>query len=177
MIFRERRSFKISYALFISFFFLNGCATVREPQDKILAKINDKTIAEDDFLRSLAQNERETYLAFKKQKLDQIMAKTLLEQEAKKRGVSLQDLLKTEVFSKANVTHEELHAYYNKNKKTYKKKKHEEWEKEITALLRTQKEQLWAKTFIETLAKTSDIKYYLPMPQGKSENKTPQEKK
>ncbi len=139
-----------------------GCVKVSDPKKQVLVKVGSEMITEQNFVDSLIPKEKENYLKFKKLRGDEFVAKKLLEQEAKKRKMSLPDLLSLEVHSKVNVADEEIRAFYKKNEKKYKGKKHEEWNKEITLLLRTQKNILLAKKLLSEIARRTEIKYYLP---------------
>ena len=150
----------------------SGCATLSAPKEQILADVNGKPIAEKDLIASLNPKERGAYLAFKKQKVDRMIAQSLLEQEAERRRLSLQDLLSVEIFSKSVVTHDEIHRFYDQNKKAYQKKKHEAWEKEISEFLQNQKQQYWTKKLLAAITQRSDVKYYLPEVPPASEKET-----
>ena len=139
----------------------SGCTSSTNSQKLILAKVGNEKITEKDFIVALDVKTQQTYLLFKKQYLDKIIAQKLLDQEAKNRRIPLADLLNKEVFFRAPISHSEVHDYYNKNKKQFKKKKIEEAEIEIQKILQDQKNQLWLKKFLAELAPKSKIKYFL----------------
>lgn len=145
--------------LFMGLFFYFGCASV--PKDSTLAKVGDQLVTEQDLVAGLEPKAKQAYLRFKKQQLDKLVAKKLLEQEAQRRKIPYEAFLTEEVFNKAKVSHDELHAYYQKNKKQFSKKEHENWEKEVTKTLSDQKAQMVLKTLLSRLADKTDIQYYL----------------
>lgn len=141
--------------------FLGTCARLNHSGDDLLARVGNETITEKDFLQALDPKLKTTYLQFKKQQLDKMIAQKMLNQEALRRKIPLQDLLTAEVFSRAPISHAEIHDYYEKNKKQFKNKKHEEADKEIQKILENQKNQVWLKKFLAELAPKSEIKYFL----------------
>ncbi len=149
----------IGMVIFLAFF--SGCAASTDPQELILAKINYEKITERDFVNALDPKLKQAYVQFKKQQLDRIISRKILEKEAKKRKISWQDLLKNEVFSKATVTHEETHAYYDKNKKQFGKKKSADAEIEAEKILQNQKAQELLKKFLSEISKKTKVQYFL----------------
>lgn len=153
-----------NFVFIFLFFFtgLTGCTTLNSSNDQIVADINGKMVVEKDLINLMTPDEQATYIAFKKEKINRIVAQTLLEQEAERRKISLRDFLEQEVFSKSQVSPDEVESYYRKNKKQYQKKAKKEWEKEIMRLLQTQKQQSLTKNILSVIAKGSKVQYYLP---------------
>ena len=139
----------------------SGCTSSTDSQKLVLAKVGSEKITEKDFVKALEPKLKQTYLQFKKQQLDRMVAQKLLDQEAKKRKIPSQELLNKEVLSQATVSHEEVHVYYEKNKGNFKKKKHEEAQVEIQKLLQNEKIQTLLKKFLAGLSSKSKIKYFL----------------
>lgn len=145
-------------ALFVG----TSCSTVSTVQESYLASIDKAVITETDFLSSLSTDEREKYSAFKREHLNRLIMRKLLEQEAQRRQQTFEQMLNDEVFSRATVSHEEIHAYYERHKKDYRGKKHPQWEKEITTLLQNQKSSLLLRDIVDRLRTNSNVHYYLP---------------
>ncbi len=139
-----------------------SCSTLTTVQEPYLAAIDKAVITEKDFLSSLSADEREKYSAFKREHLNRMIMRKLLEQEAQRRQQTFEQMLNDEVFSKATVSHEEIHAYYEKHKKDYRGKKHPQWEREIEILLQNQKSSLHLRALVERLRTNSNVHYYLP---------------
>lgn len=139
-----------------------SCSTIQGKKEPYLVAMNDETITEKDFVASLSADQRGQYLAFKREHLDRMVLKKLVASEAKRRNQTFEELLQQEVFSKATVSHEEIHAYYEKHKKEYRNKKHAQLEKEIENLLQNQKSALLLRSLVERLRLNSKIYYSLP---------------
>lgn len=150
---------KVISIVFLSSLIYVGCATT--PKESVLVQVGEQPITESDLVATLDPKAKQTYLQFKKQQIDKLIAKKLLEQEAKKRQLSYEKFLAEEIFNKAKVDHDEVHAYYTKNKKQFSKKKHTEWEPEITKLLQDQKAQAVLKTLLNQLANKTQIQYHI----------------
>ncbi len=144
-----------------------SCSTVPEPY---LASIDKTVITEKDFLSSLSAEEREKYSAFKREHLNRMIMRRLLEQEAQRRQQTFEQMLNDEVFSKATVSHEEIHAYYEKHQKDYRTKKHPQWEREVGILLQNQKSSLLLRALVDRLRTNSNVYYYMPELASNREN-------
>ena len=151
----------VVYVFVFILFSALSCSTM-DKKEPSLVTMNDGTITENDFVASLAADEREKYLAFKREHLNRMILKRLIDDEAKRRNQTFEQLLQEEVFSKAGVSHDEIHVYYEKNKKDYRNKKHPLWEKEIGILLRNQKSSLFLRAFVDRLRTNSNVHYFLP---------------
>lgn len=143
-------------------FVWTSCSTVTTVQEPYLVSVDKAVITEKDFLSSLSADEREKYSAFKREHLNRLVMRRLLEQEAERRQQTFEQMLSDEVFSRATVSHEEVHAYYEKHRKDYRTKKHPQWEKEIGILLQNQKSSLLLRTLVDRLRTNSNVHYYLP---------------
>lgn len=141
-------------------FVWTSCSTLTS--EPYLASVDKTVITEKDFLSSLSADEREKYSAFKREHLNRMVMRRLLEQEAERRQQTFEQMLSDEVFSRATVSHEEIHAYYEKHKKDYRTRKHPQWEKEITTLLQNQKSSLLLRALVDRLRTNSNVHYYLP---------------
>jgi len=88
----------------------------------------------------------------------------LLAQEARRRNVSLESLVDTEITSKAaEVTSEEIHGAYELNKNQFQKPE-SEVEGQLRSLLRNQKIALRRQEFAESLQSKSKVAVYLAPP-------------
>lgn len=143
-------------------FVWTACSTLTPVQETYLVSIDKAVITEKDFLSSLSADEREKYSAFKREHLNRMIMRRLLEQEAGRRNQTFEQMLNDEVFSRAMVSHEEIHAYYEKHKTDYRSKKHPQWEKEIATLLQNQKSSLLLRALVDRLRTNSNVQYYLP---------------
>ena len=93
--------FSVSRVLLCVTGVISGCSTLPDQGDLIVAKVNDRLISEKEWVRLLPKEDQETYLTFKKQRVDRLVAQTLFEQEAERRQISVQALLEQEILSKA----------------------------------------------------------------------------
>ncbi len=95
-------------------------AQQKDPGKSPAARVGDEVITleevEQGVKPQLAKLEEQRYEILD-QRLDQLIGERLLAQEAKRRNVSVEDLLKTEVFSKApEVPDTEVQAFITQNK-------------------------------------------------------------
>jgi protein-disulfide isomerase len=113
------------------------------------------------FRRQLAQDGYNV----KRSALDQIVEQKLLDQEAKKRSVTTDALLKTEVEDKAGkVTKEEINGFYEQNKARMQGKTLEQAAPDIEKGLGQQKLQLRRTAFVKELKDKAQLKVMLEPP-------------
>lgn len=149
---------------------LQDCGCEDKPQISVLAVVNGVKIRKDDLsieARTQVSLIQDQVTAARNQALDQYINRLLLEAEAKRRGLTLAQLLESEVKSKIVApTEEEAKAYYEENKirgapgfNTAKK--------EVLARMRSERETVRALEFTNALrgraqVETSDLPVTAP---------------
>ena len=133
-----------------------------------LAKVGDYTITEADIADEIAGQmvriNNQLYTV-KKQAIDSAIANYLIDQEAKKRGITREQLLKQEVTDKAPaVTDAEIQQIYDANKSRLGGKKLEEVKPQILQQLQNNKQQQQQQTFVQELRKAATVKMFLKPP-------------
>jgi protein-disulfide isomerase len=104
----------------------------------------------------------------RKQLLDDIIAKRLLEKEAKSRGISVDELSRVEVEGKAApVTEAEAKAYYDQNKGRFGQTVEADALKRIETGLRGQRINARRAEFVASLRKAAGVKVMLEPPRAK----------
>jgi protein-disulfide isomerase len=154
-------------AAFALLFSTSGVALAEETKD-VLAKIGDHAITEADIANDVAGQmvriNNQIY-SVKKQAVDAAIANYLIDQEAKKRSITREQLLKQEVTDKTPaVTDAEVQQVYEANKARLGGKKLEEIKPQIVQQLQANKQQQQQQTFIQELRKTASIKTFLKPP-------------
>jgi protein-disulfide isomerase len=107
----------------------------------------------------------------RKQLLDDIITKKLLEKEAKARGISVDELTRIEVDGKAApVTQAEAKAFYDENKGRFGQTPEAEALQKIEAALRQQRIGARRAEYVGTLRKAASVKVMLEPPRVKLES-------
>ena len=132
-----------------------------EATSNILATVGEKSISEADIANQIKAQmmrlDNQVY-SLKKKAIDTIINNHLMAEEAKKRGITRQQLTKQEVTDKiVAATDAEVTAYYNKNKARLRGKKQEEVQDQIEQTLKNQKQQQQQQAFTAALRKTATI--------------------
>jgi hypothetical protein len=133
------------------------------------AVINGQNIAEGDLAafnngQTARTMHNQVYQA-RKQALDAYITDQLVEQEAKKRGVSRDQLVKQEVDDKIpDPTDAEIEQTYNSNKARLGGKSLVEAKPTIVTFLKGQKRQGQMQSFVRTLRRAADVKVLLKPP-------------
>lgn len=145
-----------------------GSPLYAEEKKDVLATVGDKTITEADIADEIAGQmvriNNQLY-SVKKQAVDAAVADYLIDQEAKKRGVTREQLLKQEVNDKSPaVTDAEVQQVYDANKARLGGKKLEEVKPQIVQQLQANKQQQRQQTFIQELKKAATVKMFLKPP-------------
>jgi protein-disulfide isomerase len=132
-----------------------------------VATIGDQTITASEFDDKTAAEvakAREQLYEARKQALDQMVAEKLLDAEATKRGVTRDDLVKTEVQDKVpQPSEEEISAFYEQNKARIRQPL-EQVHDQVAQHLSQQKMQDGMSAFLDTLKKDKPVKIYLEPP-------------
>ena len=144
------------------------CVTTAEDTKGTLAQIGDHTITEADIADEIAGQmvriNNQLYTV-KKQAVDAAIANYLIEQEAKKRGVTADQLLQQEVTEKLPaVTDAEIQQVYDSNKARLGGKKLEEIKPQIQQQLLATKRQQRQQEFVQELRKSVSINVFLKPP-------------
>jgi protein-disulfide isomerase len=139
-----------------------------EEKKDALATVGDRTITEADIAESIAGQmvriNNQVYTA-KKQAVDALIAEYLVEQEAKKRGISREQLLQQEVNAKTPaITEAEIEQVYNANKARIGNKPLAEVKPQIAQQLQSNKQQQQQQAFIQSLRKAATVKIFLKPP-------------
>jgi hypothetical protein len=133
-----------------------------------LAVLNGKSITENDLAAfdrgQITRMNNQIYLT-RKQTLDAYLTEQLLTQEAKKRGMTREQLVTQEITSKvANPTDTEVEKWYNENKGRVGGKPLAELKDQIVAQLKNQQQQQRQQEFLQGLRKAADLKVLLKPP-------------
>jgi len=139
-----------------------------EEQKGILATVAGRNITEADIADKIeAQMVRinTQIYAVKKQAVDALITDYLLEQEAKKRGLSREQLLQQEVNAKVGpVSDAEIEQVYNANKARLGDKPLAEFKPQIEQQLQGVKLQQQQQAFVQSLRKVAAVKVLLKPP-------------
>jgi hypothetical protein len=133
-----------------------------------LAVLNGKPISENDLAAfdrgQITRMNNQIYLT-RKQTLDAYLTEQLLTQEAKKRGITREQLVTQEITGKvANPTDAEVEKWYNENKGRVGGKSLTEIKDQIVAQLKNQQQQQLQQEFLQGLRKAADLKVLLKPP-------------
>jgi protein-disulfide isomerase len=132
------------------------------------ARVGDEVITLEELEQAvkpqLAKLEEQRYEILD-QRLDQLIGERLLAQEAKRRNVSVEDLLKTEVFGKApDVPDSEVQAFITQNKGRLPKMDDKELRLKVWDHLRSQKVNEQRQTYVQGLRGQSKVTVLLQEP-------------
>lgn len=135
---------------------------------KELAKVGDLTITEadiaDEIAGQLVRINNELY-SVKKRAVDSVIANYLIDQEAKKRGMTREQLLKQEVTDKTPaVTDAEIQKIYDANKSRLGGKKLEDIKPQILQQMQNHAQQQQQEAFVQELRKKAAVKMFLKPP-------------
>lgn len=152
--------------LVLSFLFVPNLL-MAAPTDP-LATLNGQVVTEQEVM-ALANNQmmkiNSQIYEIKRDAIDQIIQKRLLEAEAKKKGLSVDALLKKEVYDKVvNPTEAELQAIYEMKKSRMQGKTFEEVQEQLEAQTRSQKKQMAFSKYLDTLRDVAKIQYKIERP-------------
>ena len=129
--------------------------------DEVAAQVGDLKITMtelDDVARAANAQAYQALYDARRRALDQIIEKHLLENEASARGVSVSQLLQTEVAGKATaVSDAQIEAFYNQNKSRMRGKTLDEMRQEIATRLRNSANQSARLAFMAQLKQAASI--------------------
>lgn len=145
---------------------------VREEQSTLAAKIGDRIITDEELRTAVGSRlrdlEQEIYRA-KRQKLDQMIVEILLQKEAAQRGMTLDQFVNGEVFSKGGeVGDADIDRYIQENQARINEWKGsaEELRKQIRAYLEKQKHVDSLVQFARSLKPKYGVEIYLQEPES-----------
>ncbi len=139
-----------------------------ESPTEVLAEVNGDKITNQDLqpliASQLLQFQTQLY-DLKKQAVDSLIEDKLLNKEASKQGVSVQDLLKNQVSDKVGtVSDEEAKVLYEKAKDRVGGKSFDEVKEIIKKQVQQQKTLLAAQSYVDQLKSNSQVKIFLTPP-------------
>jgi len=146
---------------------LSPMFTQNAAETETIAEVNGEKISLRDLRQAsgepLARLEEQTY-RLKQQKLESMIEDQLLAREARRRNVSLESLVDSEITSKAaEVTPPEIHSVYELNKNQFQKPE-SEVEGQIRSLLHDQKVAIRRQEFAKSLQLKAKVSVYLTPP-------------
>jgi len=132
------------------------------------ARVGDEIITfedvEEGVKAQLAKIEEQRF-AILEERLDQLIGDRLLAQEAKKRGMSVEQLLKTEVYAKtAEVTDAEVASFVTQNRSRMRQTDEAELKLKVWDYLRSQKVSERRQAYVQGLRAQSKVAVYLEAP-------------
>jgi len=136
---------------------------------KPIADVNGKAITEEEIDKAIAgqlSKLQEQIYDLRRQRLEAVIQERLLAEEAKRRGISAQKLLDTEVTSKVSlVTEEEVERFYQANKGRFQAETDEgQVRDQIRSRLQSQKLAAQREAFVQSLRKTAKVTVHLQAP-------------
>ena len=136
--------------------------------DTVLATVGERSITEAEIenqIKGQMLRLHNQIYSLKKQAVDAIIDAHLQEQEAKKRGITRQQLRQQEVTEKTEpVSDAEVEEYYTKNKARFGEKKLEEVQAQLKESLQARKRQQRQQAFATELRKAATIDFQLTPP-------------
>ena len=139
-----------------------------EATGTVLATVGDKSITEadiEDQIKGQMLRLHNQIYSLKKQAVDALINAHLQEQEARKRGISRQQLRQQEVTEKTEaVSDAEVEDYYTKNKTRFGEKTLEEVQAQLKQSLQARKQQQRQQAFAAELRKAATINFTLAPP-------------
>ncbi|MCK8603765.1 thioredoxin domain-containing protein [Desulfoferrobacter suflitae] len=138
--------------------------------EKIVAMVKGRPITAAELVQPLASELYQLQMqifAKKKERLDRIITERLLEEEAKRRGVTIQQLVRESVPpQQVSVTEEEVEQYYQANQDKWLdwKDSQAELKARIRAYLQSEEYKQKVVEFSRSLAEPQDVVVYLQEP-------------
>ena len=134
----------------------------------VVAEINGQPITNQELIAKikprLSRIENQIF-NMKQEGIDQIIEERLLDAEAKKRNITLQELIKTEVQDKvSDVSDKEIQDFYDQNKDHFGGKNLEELKPIIGVQLKSKKASIFRNNLIDKLTAKADIEIYIQRP-------------
>ncbi len=163
-----QKSFSLVCAFLLAGVVLTPGALKADTTSAVLATVGERSITEADIenqIKGQMLRLNNQVYSLKKQAVDSIINAHLQEQEAKKRGVTRQQLRQQEVTDKTEpVTDAEVADYYTKNKARFGERKLEEVQAQLKQSLQARKQQQRQQAFAAELRKAVTIDFTLTPP-------------
>ena len=144
----------------------NGLA--ESSKGDVVAELNGQPITNQELMAKikprLSRIENQIF-DMKDDGINQIIEERLLDAEAKKRNISVQELMKTEVMDKVtDVSDKEVQDFYDQNKARFGGKTFDEMKPLIASQLKSRKASVFRNNFIDKLMAKADIEIYIQRP-------------
>ena len=163
-----RKSLSLVCAFLLTGVVLVPGALRADTTDTVLATVGERSITEAEIenqIKGQMLRLHNQIYSLKKQAVDAIIDAHLQEQEAKKRGITRQQLRQQEVTEKTEpVSDAEVEEYYTKNKARFGEKKLEEVQAQLKESLQARKRQQRQQAFATELRKAATIDVKLTPP-------------
>lgn len=163
-----RKSLSLVCAFLLTGVVLAPGALRADTTDTVLATVGERSITEAEIenqIKGQMLRLHNQIYSLKKQAVDAIIDAHLQEQEAKKRGITRQQLRQQEVTEKTEpVSDAEVEEYYTKNKARFGEKKLEEVQAQLKESLQARKRQQRQQAFATELRKAATIDVKLTPP-------------
>ena len=163
-----RKSLSRVRALLLAGIVLAPGALRADATSPVLATVGERRITEAEIenqLKGQMLRLHNQIYSLKKQAVDEIINAHLQEQEAKKRGITRQQLRQQEVTEKTEaVSDAEVEDYYTKNKARFGEKTLEEVQAQLKQSLQARKQQQRQQAFAAELRKAATIDFTLTPP-------------
>lgn len=150
-------------------------AQAEEPKAKasdseVLAKVNGKEITDDevyDRVKNRLKKLESQIFDIKRSGLNNVIEEALIEAEAKKRNLSVDELLKAEVDSKTKDPSEaEIQSFYNQYKSRFNNQALEQVKDRIVRQLKSQKQGKAYDDYVSKLRKTAKVEIMMERPRA-----------
>jgi protein-disulfide isomerase len=168
------------FLLLFSLVLLNACGggpTAQSPSSPtqlvgdskaVVAEVDGEKITEEKLNEvisgQLIQIQSQVY-DIKKQGLESLIDERLIGKEAKKRGITVDELFKVEVIEKVGtISDEEVQGFYNDNKDKLGGRSFDELKQAIKSELQNRKARLYRANFLDRMRSASNIKIHLAPP-------------
>ena len=163
-----QKSLSRVWALLLAGIVLAPGALRAEATGAVLATVGERSITEAEIenqIKGQMLRLNNQIYSLKKQAVDSIINAHLQEQEAKKRGITRQQLRQQEVTDKTEpVSDAEVEDYYNKNKARFGERTLEEVQAQLKQSLQARKQQQRQQAFAAELRKAATIDFKLTPP-------------
>jgi len=170
----RRKPFLTALLIIIGLLFSRAAGAAQETPAKNretpAAKVGEEIISLEEIQRSLqtelAQIERERHRLIE-EKLDQLIAQKLLAAEAKRRGISVEELLKQDVSGKTpNATDAEIDAFIAENRSRVSQPDDPQLRLKVWEYLQGQKVSQQREAYVRELRAKAGVTVYLQEPAG-----------
>lgn len=164
----EQKSLSLVCAFLLAGVMLAPGSLRADATSVVLATVGERSITEAEIenqIKGQMLRLNNQIYSLKKQAVDSIINAHLQEQEAKRRGITRQQLRQQEVTDKTEpVSDTEVEDYYNKNKARFGEKKLEEVQVQLEQSLQARKQQQRQQAFAAELRKAATIDFKLTPP-------------